>query len=365
MSLPKVKKKQSYAYNFMVQGYREHVTIKDCSEKQAKKFVEDRKTAVYLMLQGTIEPDTKVKAFLEKKERKDNKIYTIEDLCKAVENDYIKKKQKTTCKVITHSKFFFEYFGKDKNVKELYEEDMIDMVYELKNREGRKGEKLSDSTINKYMNTIKRGYKLLNKNRKIKLNHYPFNDNELDKKKERGKEKIIIIPPEKEQEFFNAFPTPQNHIVEFDFNTGLRISNVLYLNKSQIDLHNNRIKILAKDNKGKKDIDLKLNKRAKEIIMLYYNNADYYIFTHLEGKFKGKPYTRIDKSWKTAAKVIGLDPDSTPHDGRRSFATKVYNKTKDIYLVQRLLGHSRVEVTIRYLGLEQSELDKVIDTLND
>ena len=40
------------------------------------------------------------------------------------------------------------------------------------------------------------------------------------------------------------------------------------------------------------------------------------------------------------------------HSMRRTKATLVYAKTKDIRAVQLLLGHTRVDNTIRYLGVE-------------
>ena len=50
---------------------------------------------------------------------------------------------------------------------------------------------------------------------------------------------------------------------------------------------------------------------------------------------------------------IGLDPAAYgTHTMRRTKATLVYRKTKNLRAVQLLLGHAKLESTVRYLGIE-------------
>ncbi|MEL0608235.1 tyrosine-type recombinase/integrase [Vibrio echinoideorum] len=61
-------------------------------------------------------------------------------------------------------------------------------------------------------------------------------------------------------------------------------------------------------------------------------------------------YRAIIRQW---AKKLGLNADSYgTHSMRRTKATLVYAKTKNIRAVQLLLGHAKVDNTIRYLGVE-------------
>ncbi len=56
------------------------------------------------------------------------------------------------------------------------------------------------------------------------------------------------------------------------------------------------------------------------------------------------------KSWVTE---IGLDPSIYgTHSMRRTKATLIYRRTKNIRAVQLLLGHTKIENTVRYLGIE-------------
>ena len=50
---------------------------------------------------------------------------------------------------------------------------------------------------------------------------------------------------------------------------------------------------------------------------------------------------------------IGLDPSGYgTHSLRRTKAAQIYRKTGNLRAVQLLLGHSKVDSTVRYLGVE-------------
>jgi integrase len=50
---------------------------------------------------------------------------------------------------------------------------------------------------------------------------------------------------------------------------------------------------------------------------------------------------------------LGLDPAGYgTHSMRRTKATLIYRRTKNLSAVQLLLGHSKLESTVRYLGIE-------------
>lgn len=63
-----------------------------------------------------------------------------------------------------------------------------------------------------------------------------------------------------------------------------------------------------------------------------------------------RQYSRILKGWVTS---IGLDPvPYGTHTMRRTKASLIYRRTKNIRAVQLLLGHTKLESTVRYLGIE-------------
>lgn len=63
-----------------------------------------------------------------------------------------------------------------------------------------------------------------------------------------------------------------------------------------------------------------------------------------------RQYARIVKSWISQ---IDLDPYAYgTHSMRRTKATLIYRRTKNLRAVQLLLGHTKLESTVRYLGIE-------------
>ena len=56
------------------------------------------------------------------------------------------------------------------------------------------------------------------------------------------------------------------------------------------------------------------------------------------------------KKWVAS---IGLDPmEYGTHTMRRTKVALIYQKTKNLRVIQLLLGHSKLESTVRYLGVE-------------
>ena len=63
-----------------------------------------------------------------------------------------------------------------------------------------------------------------------------------------------------------------------------------------------------------------------------------------------RQYSRIVGAW---VRSIGLDPAAYgTHSLRRTKPTLIYRRTKNLRAVQLLLGHTKLESTVRYLGIE-------------
>lgn len=81
--------------------------------------------------------------------------------------------------------------------------------------------------------------------------------------------------------------------------------------------------------------------------------SDQFLFPSRVGKsphVSTRQYARIVHHWAEAA---GLDPSAYgTHSMRRTKATLIYKRTKNLRAVQLLLGHSKLESNVRYLGIE-------------
>ena len=81
--------------------------------------------------------------------------------------------------------------------------------------------------------------------------------------------------------------------------------------------------------------------------------AGQYLFTGrhgLGGCMTTRQYARLVSEWIAS---IGLDPNLFgTHSLRRTKATLIYRRTGNLRAVQLLLGHTKIESTVRYLGIE-------------
>jgi site-specific recombinase XerD len=63
--------------------------------------------------------------------------------------------------------------------------------------------------------------------------------------------------------------------------------------------------------------------------------------------------------------MIGLDPRFYgTHSLRRTKATLIYKKTGDLRVVQLLLGHTKIESTVSYLGIEVDDALAVAEQID-
>ena len=72
-----------------------------------------------------------------------------------------------------------------------------------------------------------------------------------------------------------------------------------------------------------------------------------------------RQYSRIVGSWVGS---IGLDPAAFgTHTLRRTKATLIYRRTRNLRAVQLLLGHMKLESTVRYLGIEVDDALEIVE----
>src|SRR5262249_17221324 len=75
-----------------------------------------------------------------------------------------------------------------------------------------------------------------------------------------------------------------------------------------------------------------------------------------------RQYARLVAKWVSG---IGLDPSKfATHSMRRTKATLIYRRTGNLRAVQLLLGHSKIESTVRYLGVEVDDALEIAEKID-
>ncbi len=156
-------------------------------------------------------------------------------------------------------------------------------------------------------------------------------------------------------------------ILELLFSSGLRVSELVKLNRSDINLKTREFMIRGK---GQKDRPVYISDEAAGWIKRYLDQRqDNYrpLFIHLGGlksALNEGDYTRltprsIQRLVNKYAKLAGILKKVTPHTLRHSFATDLLRNGADLRSVQALLGHSNVATTQIYTHVTDPQLKRV------
>ena len=104
-------------------------------------------------------------------------------------------------------------------------------------------------------------------------------------------------------------------------------------------------------------VQFEITEQTRESINNWINHSglmsDDYLFSSRNRTsihISTRQYARLVDKW---VRDIGLDPSEYgTHSMRRTKASLIYRRTKNLRAVQILLGHTKMESTIRYLGIE-------------
>lgn len=132
--------------------------------------------------------------------------------------------------------------------------------------------------------------------------------------------------------------------------TGMRVSEMLGLDLTDIDMKNKCFHIVRK---GNKEDRVYFGEEVEKALKMYLENGRDKIGAGKEepnALFISLQHKRIttrsvDRIVKEFSRAAGLGEHITPHKFRSTYGTNLYNATGDIYLVADALGHSSVETT--------------------
>ncbi len=157
--------------------------------------------------------------------------------------------------------------------------------------------------------------------------------------------------------------------------TGMRISETIYLDFTELDTNGWEIHLTEEKTKGKKDRDIDLQQNTIERLQDYLAIRDE-LFKGKKCSFKYKDEERDLVFGSHNAKPLGSNQMNAiwkeygnaedvqikglhSHICRVSFVSEVYSKTLDLALTQDIIGHSNSSVTRRYIKLEKKKIKDI------
>jgi len=150
-------------------------------------------------------------------------------------------------------------------------------------------------------------------------------------------------------------------VLETLYSTGIRASELIGMNREDIDRHDSLIRIRGK---GRKERIVPVGTKALDAIDAYLGrlagSSDIAaVFLGPSGKrLTARTVQRILENHR---KQLGLQQKASPHTLRHSFATHLLESGADLRAIQELLGHASLSTTQRYTHVNLDSLMEVYD----
>lgn len=138
-------------------------------------------------------------------------------------------------------------------------------------------------------------------------------------------------------------------------NCGLRISDIVALNVGDV-CNKSHIRIIEK--KTGKYKSFPINAKLKPMFEDFTKGKrlDEALFiTRFQNRMDRFSAYRIIKK---SCKIAGLPEKVGTHTMRKTFGYHHYQKFKDVVILQKIFNHSNPQVTLRYIGIEQDQIDE-------
>lgn len=163
----------------------------------------------------------------------------------------------------------------------------------------------------------------------------------------------------------DAFDYRNKAMLELMYSSGLRVSELVTLNLSNIDLENGYVRCFGK---GKKERIVPIGEVAIKYLNIYINEyrdsmKKKYQTDSLFLNNHGKQMTRqaFFLIIKKEAEIKKIDKNITPHMLRHSFATHLLNNGADLRTIQAMLGHSNISTTQIYTNVSKEVIKENYD----
>jgi len=193
----------------------------------------------------------------------------------------------------------------------------------------------------------------------------------LSMKRTDGKEKSVFTDLERKRlvkavESHKGEAAYRDHVMLALFlGTGIRLSELVNLNVSDVDLDNKRISITVKGNRNETRF---INTDLRTLLRKYLrkrnstdSDANALFLSNRNGRISNRQVQLRFVLWLQWA---GINRDDlTVHSLRHTFGTRLYDKTRDLVLVGKAMGHRSVEATKVYVHQDGEAMEEALESM--
>src|SRR3989339_1266669 len=256
-------------------------------------------------------------------------------------------------------KLFFQHLEKTKrNVTEIHQDEIVEYIMQ---RKFEKDSPLHEKSIFRLIESLRHFYKFLILDEHTTVD--PTINIRLPKIPSRLPQVLSI---DEMKQLLNTMPDKNERDIRYKamfellYAAGLRVSELVGLEKGNLDLKVGYVRVIGK---GRKERIVPISKRAIFCIEKYiefrdkkYPNAKALFVS----KF-GKALSRVEfwNQIKKYAAKAGITRKISPHSIRHAFATHLLTGGADLRVLQEMLGHSSISTTQIYTHVDREHLKEL------
>jgi integrase/recombinase XerD len=252
------------------------------------------------------------------------------------------------------SSFFQWLDNEDLKYKNLQEDHINQYISFLFQR------KMRSSSVNRKISSIKSFYIFLVKRNFLK--NSPLNDLVTPKQEKYLPESMSEAEVDKllnSPDVANKIENRDKAMIEMLYATGMRISELVNLKITDVDMKRCVVKVFGK---GSKERLVPFGEKALDSLRSYLNEREQSSSKEIFLSNRGKKMTRVAFWQRVKVYLIreNLKNSISPHTLRHAFATHLLNRGADLRSVQLLLGHSDLSTTQIYTHIAKQRLSDVL-----
>jgi integrase/recombinase XerD len=252
------------------------------------------------------------------------------------------------------SSFFQWLDNEDLKYKNLQEDHINQYISFLFQR------KMRSSSVNRKISSIKSFYIFLVKRNFLK--NSPLNDLVTPKQEKYLPESMSEAEVDKllnSPDVSNKIENRDKAMIEMLYATGMRISELVNLKMTDVDMKRCVVKVFGK---GSKERLVPFGETALDSLRSYLNEREQSSSKEIFLSNRGKKMTRVAFWQRVKVYLIreNLKNSISPHTLRHAFATHLLNRGADLRSVQLLLGHSDLSTTQIYTHIAKQRLSDVL-----
>jgi len=144
-------------------------------------------------------------------------------------------------------------------------------------------------------------------------------------------------------------------IIDMLASTGMRVGEMVLLNREDVDFNERECVVFGK---GHKERIVYFDARTKIHLQNYLSkrkDSNPALFVSLKAPYDRLKIGGVEVRLRNFGKQLGLNKVH-PHKFRRTLATMAIDKGMPIEQLQKLLGHSKIDTTLQYAMVKQSNV---------